>query len=627
MFKEIKIKRKTITAASLITALLLSSVPVFASAQEQTGTLNTIVVQLKENDPYLFIEDFNITEIKTAFPGSKVPSFRSTYKIETKYSVRELQSRYPNLFVYAEEAREVKTAGLEITELTTINDPGFSHDDSNQDKQWGLHRASFPEAWDKTRGSVNVTVAILDTGIDGTHEDLSSGQVSNGYDFISRTLISAGTNSDDNGHGTMVSGIIGATSNNFRGIAGANWNIRMMPLKALDGSGSGHSADVAAALVWATDHGAHIINMSLGGPGFGNDTTLSSAIKYAFDKGVLMVAAAGNDAAISGGNIDHNPMFPICSDSGDNMIIGVVATDINDQKGSFSNYGKACVDVSAPGKHILSTINYDPVSKAKVENAYAYASGTSLATPFVSAQAALIKSLYVNATNKEIRDRIIKGSDPIDSKNPSQCGGVSCSGLIGSGRINVFQSLQEKLINKAVSEGDVVQSDNSSTLYLISGGKKLPISEFVKKQRFSDVVPKVVPSYFLDDTYALGPFVAPNDGTLIKNAKELTVYEIVGGIKRPITYQIFMHREYRFPDVNLLSDQEMNSWVTGTFLPPLEGVRLKNTTNPTQYWVVNGVLHPVNYGFYIDRGLSIFPLMIISDNDLKGFAQGNAYIR
>jgi subtilisin family serine protease len=624
---EIKIKRKSVFAALLLSAIIFSNAPLLVRANETVEGLNTIVVQLQQNDPYLFADDFKIKQIKTAFPGSKVPAFQSTYKLETEYSVRDIKSKYAKLLVYAEEAREVSTAGLTFTELTTINDPGFSSDDSDEDKQWGLHRASFTEAWDKTRGSVNVTVAILDTGIDGTHEDLSAGQVSNGYDFISRTLISAGLNSDDNGHGTMVAGVIGATSNNFRGITGANWNVRMMPLKALDSRGSGNSADVAAAIVWASDHGASIINMSLGGPGFGNDTTLSNAINYAFGKGVLMVAAAGNDAAISGGNLDQNPMFPICSDTGDNMIIGVVATDINDQKGSFSNYGKACVDVSAPGKHILSTINYDPVSKSKIDNAYAYASGTSLATPFVSAEAALIKALYPNSTNKEIRDRIIKGSDPIDTKNPTQCGGSSCSGLIGSGRINVYQSLQENLINKAVSEGDIVQADNSSTLYLISGGKKLPISEFVKKQQFQDAVPKVVPSYFLDNTYALGPFVAPRDGTLIKNGKELTVYEMIGGIKRPVTYQIFMHRGYSFLNVNLLSDQEMNSWVTGTFLPPLDGTRLKNVSNPTQYWVVTGVLHPVNYGFYLDRGLSIFPLMVISDNDLKGFAQGNAYIR
>jgi subtilisin family serine protease len=628
----------------LLVSMLLTAMPVFSvSAAEndllesgKQGTEKVFVVKTKSGERDFLFSDQTIQKVGAVFVGSTDPVFKNVFEITTTDSLQNFLAKHKEKIEYAEPSRTITVADLEIekaepnkmqTSAVYTTDPGLSTDDFNEDRQWGMLKGRFHEAWEQTKGSGETIVAVLDTGIDGTHEDLSAGQVLPGYNFISRTLLPFSANSDDNGHGTMVAGVIGATANNHKGIVGTNWNVRLMPLKALDKKGYGNSSDVAAAIVYATDKGADVINMSLGGFGFGNDTTLLNAIKYAYDKDVVLVAAAGNDVSATGGNLDNDPAFPICADNGQNMIIGVVATDIRDQKAVFSNYGKSCVDVSAPGKRILSTINVDPLSKVAVQNAYAYASGTSLAAPFVSGEAALLRAFYPNATNKEIRDRIIKGTDSIDDINSSQCNGTSCSGLIGKGRINAMVALRENLINAAVSEGDVVQADNASNWYLISGGKKLPISEFVKKQRFANVTPKVVPSYFLDNSYALGSFVTPYDGTLVKNGSSLTVYEISGGNKRPITYQIFMHRGYSFNNINLVSDQELSSWVTGTFLPPLEGTRVKTSSNPTQYWSVNGVLHPVNYGFYVDRGLSIFPLMIISENDLKGFAQGNAYIR
>ncbi|MDQ3018351.1 MAG: S8 family serine peptidase, partial [bacterium] len=115
----------------------------------------------------------------------------------------------------------------------------------------------------------------------------------------------------------------------------------------------------------------------------------------------------------------------------------MTAADVNDLKPDFANYGKACVDVSAPGKRILSTINHDPATGGVSSDSYAYASGTSLAVPFVSAQAALLKSLYPFASNRQIRDRIISTADNIDMLNLSQCSGKSCVGFLGKGRINV----------------------------------------------------------------------------------------------------------------------------------------------------------------------------------------------
>ena len=178
-----------------------------------------------------------------------------------------------------------------------FNDPGFTQDPQNIDKEWGLAKAGFVDAWQKTTGSKNNIVAVIDTGVDATHQDLQSISYVPGFDFVNKQAIPVGADSDDNGHGTLVAGILGATANNGIGIVGTNWQISVMPIKALDSKGKGDADTLAQAIVWATDNGAQFINLSVGGVGFGHDTTLSNAITYAFNKNVLIVAAAGNDVA------------------------------------------------------------------------------------------------------------------------------------------------------------------------------------------------------------------------------------------------------------------------------------------------------------------------------------------
>lgn len=506
-----------------------------------------------------------------------------------------------------------------------LNDPGFTNDSKNTEKQWGLVKGGFLEAWKQTAGSSTTVIAIIDTGVDATHEDLRTINFVRGYNFLNKTEIKPGINSDDNGHGTLVAGVIGATPNNQLGIAGATRGISIMPLKALDDKGSGTSATVSEAVIWAADHGANIINLSIGGVGFSHDITLANAISYAFEKNVVIVAAAGNDVAITGGNLDANPVFPICDDNGQNMILGVTASDAQDVKPDFANFGKACVDVSAPGRRILSTINFDPVTKTSAPNAYAFASGTSLAAPFVSAQAALIKTLFPLATNKEVRDYIISSTDNIDALNPFQCHSGSCAGLIGSGRINAGKALEGALSAHSIKDGDVISVRDTGQLYYVNGGKKQLISNFVKLQRFASVKPKVVSAneiVYLTD----GSMAEPLDETLIKTPSNPTVYYMHKGLKFPVTYQVFTMRKFNFGNVNVLSDTEIDSWLQGSFLAPPEGSLVKTPNNPTVYWVVGGVLHPVNRGFYDSRGLKIFPLTIIPAADLKSFSKGEAYI-
>jgi subtilisin family serine protease len=268
---------------------------------------------------------------------------------------------------------------------------------------------SATTAWDLRMTSSNIIVAVIDTGIDTSHPDLSSnlwvnpGEIAgngvdddsngkvddvNGWDFVNNDNNPA----DDNGHGTYVSGIIGGKGNDSIGIAGVTWAVRLMILKILDSTGFGTVANEVSAIQYATTKGAHIINASLGG------SLSSQAEKDAIDAFPgLFVAAAGN----SGTDDDAPPSFyPACYTSPN--IIAVAATDQNDALASFSDFGTTCVDLAAPGVNIIS--DFPGVSLA-------VGSGTSAATPFVSGVAALLKAQEPNRTTAEIRSAILNNVD------------------------------------------------------------------------------------------------------------------------------------------------------------------------------------------------------------------------
>jgi hypothetical protein len=284
------------------------------------------------------------------------------------------------------------------------------------------------------------------------------------------------------------------------------------------------------------------------------------------------------------------------------------------------------VDVVAPGKRILSTISLDPVTKRSTQSGYAYVSGTSLSTAFVSAQAALIKSLYPSATNKQIRDRIIGTARQIDFLNLAACGGRSCQGLLGFGLIDVSKSLEQSFPLPQVFDGDLVRAEGDSQVYWISGGQRRKISPFVFNQRFLNSTVNVLPQAQLLGIPE-GPYATPLEGTLFKTLNDGTVYIISSGLKLPITQQVFKHRGYSFNEVKTVDVVEANSWVTGKFLAPKEGTLVKTPGNKTLYWTVGGVLHPVNAAFYKDRGLKVFPILTVTQKDFVSYNIGEAYLR
>lgn len=608
-----------------ISLLLLCIAVVFVfpcaafARNERDVSIKEYVVKLATDDTSLLRTVSEDVEQRFAF--STDPQFAHVYHIQSTLTENEISLRLGAAAVYVETDPVVTT---DLKEIKIVpNDPGFTSSAANTDKQWGLVKAEFNTAWKRVTGSSKTIVAVVDTGIDGTHKDFEGTHFTAGYNFVSSKKILAGSNSDDNGHGTLVAGIIGATTDNKKGISGANWDVTLMPVKALNAQGSGTSSNISQAIVWAADHGANVINLSLGGFKLSHTQILADSISYAYDKNVVVVAAAGNDVAVTGGNLDERPVFPICNDNGKNMVIGVTATDVKDMKPDFANYGKACVDVAAPGKRILSLINYDPATGVEAPNSYAYASGTSMAVPFVSAQAALLKSYSPRLTNKQIRDTIISTADNIDAYNTTQCNGGPCAGFIGSGRINVLSSINKS--QKNIFDGDLVQINGQSTIYYINGGRKQIVSDFVKNQRFAGILPQQVAARDLDE-FPLGTMAEPLDGTLVKSVSSPSVYYMKNALRLPVTGKVFAMHQFSFKDVVSLPDNEVNSWILGSLLTPPESTLLRSAKNPTLYWVSNNTVHAINYNFYLQHGLSSFPVIYMTDSEIKEFPVGEPFI-
>jgi hypothetical protein len=257
------------------------------------------------------------------------------------------------------------------------NDPGYS--------AWQapyLQMVNLPGAWDITTGRDDMVVAILDSGVDLDHPDLAPRLVP-GFDFVNGDAVP----DDDLGHGTMVAGVVAAQANNMAGGAGVTWRGGLMPVKVLDEDGVGNDFDIAAGIIWAADHGASVINLSLGGPG--SSQTLQSAIDHAVARNVVVVAAAGNDHT----DVENWPAAA-------NGVVAVGATDWSNNRAVFSNFGP-WLDLMAPGTSVYSTAK---------GGGYALGSGTSYSTPIVAGAALLARAADPGATPSQIADRLRQGA-------------------------------------------------------------------------------------------------------------------------------------------------------------------------------------------------------------------------
>jgi subtilisin family serine protease len=314
--------------------------------------------------------------------------------------------------VYAELDAPLNSA--EAAEMAgTIDAAAFYPSDPSFSRQWGLNNTNdididAPQAWSVTTG-LPVIVAVIDSGIDLRSTEFS-GRILPGWNFLN----GSSNVQDDYGHGTHVSGIIGASGNDGRGVSGVNWNALILPLKVLDRNGDGSTDVAVSAIYYAVAHGAKVINAS-----WGDNTpsqALADAIAYAGSQGVVFVTAAGNDSQ----NNDFIPTYP--PSYHDSNVLVVAAIDRNGNRASFSNYGASDVDLAAPGVDIYSTYR----------NGYQTLSGTSMATAYVSGVASLLAGLHPDWTAEQIVQRILATTKPL-----STLSGITATG----GMVDAAQAL------------------------------------------------------------------------------------------------------------------------------------------------------------------------------------------
>lgn len=296
--------------------------------------------------------------------------------------------------------------------FATTNDPYFANG-----SQWYLSKIQAPTAWDLTTGAPGVIVAVLDSGVRASHPDLA-GKVLAGRDFIDGDS----NPTDENGHGTAVAGLIGAATGNGMGMASVAWKTSILPVRVLSKDGSGSHSGIAEGIVWATDQGANVINLSLGGTG--SSSTLQNAINYAWSKGVVIVAAAGN-------NGDSVPCYPAACTN----VVAVSATNSSDARTDWSNYG-SYVDIAAPGANILTLSG---------SSGYAAMDGTSFSSPVTAGVVALMRAANPTLSNANLVNALLANADDLGASGKDYD--------FGHGRVNARRAVAA--VGSAASAVDV----------------------------------------------------------------------------------------------------------------------------------------------------------------------------
>lgn len=408
--------------------------------------------------------NFVVDEILVEFKASREPV---TVKIAQTGDFNEFLSYYGSL------------PEVDYAEPNYIFKASIIPSDTNFNNQWYLQKIKAVEAWDNVRESPDVVIAVLDSGVQINHPDLKDNiwinkkeiagnnidddkngfiDDANGWDFVNNvpdpaSKFKPGFTEDGVLHGTIIAGIVAASGNNAAGVAGVTWKAKIMPLKILDDKGEGSASEVIKAIDYAIANGANIINLSF--VGFGYSKGLDDAIKRAYDAGLIVVAAGGNEAGQGAGyNLDETPMYPACLDGagGENRVIGVAATDTIDQKATFSSFGNKCIDIAAPGVSVFSTVVYSPgnyVDNRPFNKYYdGYWSGTSVAVPMVSGALALIESANPSFNREEIIKALLDTADNISRVNPNYLGQLGKGRLNAAAAVNYAQSLLNNKIEK-----------------------------------------------------------------------------------------------------------------------------------------------------------------------------------
>ncbi|WP_170065576.1 S8 family serine peptidase [Clostridium vincentii] len=370
---------------------------------------NKIIIKYKEPQEELKVNTDSSNSIKSIEKINEKVDIIDTNSSEDKKKVYDDLKSNPNI----EKVEEDKLLKIEAVP----NDPKYT-------SQWYIPNINFPKLWDyNIISKKNVTIAVIDSGINYNHEDLKGMILDGGYNFYNNSTDVY----DDNGHGTGVAGIINANSNNSKGIVGlqSNMPIKILPLKTSDSNGWSYLSDMLRAVEYAIEKDVDVINLSMGSSYYSEIE--NEEIQKAINNGIVVVASAGNDG-------DSSYEYPASYDN----VIAVGATDQNNNKAGFSNYNNK-VSLSAPGQNILTT---------NLSGGYSYYSGTSFSTPIVSAMVAIIKSVRPDLSPQEIKS--------ILQNNSLDLGTVGRDNYFGYGKVDAYKSISNVLAPQSIK----IQQDN-----------------------------------------------------------------------------------------------------------------------------------------------------------------------
>lgn len=432
-------KKKKLFLIIPVLFFILGATYIFFSRQDQPG--NTVLptpsilpsptIEISETD---YVADQIIVRYKSNVSNEQIEEILNRFDatiIKRLDAINRTLIKVPDGRGEAVLQELLKNELVESAERDYINSVNFSPNDASYNMQWALNNTgqtvegrsgtinadiNADIAWDVSKGQ-GVRVAVIDTGVDTGHPDLSS--------KIAATKIFNGDSINDlYGHGTHVAGIIGAVTNNLQGVAGVCPDCQLVIAKALDDSGKGPDSVWIEALLWAADQNVKVINISFGSSS--NSTAKQDAVNYAWNKGIVVVSSSGNS-----GNTQQ--MYP-CANTN---VLCVSASDNRDQKSSFSNYG-TWVDIAAPGSRILSTFprNTSVLQQQKNQSTtYGYLDGTSMATPVAAGVAGLVFASQYGSSANEVVKRITDYADRIQGTGQYWAyGRINAAGALGAGQ-------------------------------------------------------------------------------------------------------------------------------------------------------------------------------------------------
>ncbi len=637
---------------------------------KQKASLNQIKAELKKQGVITDLGPIENESIKTSSQTKVKSKQNQILKVRVSEDPKKIAHQLEQL------------AEVEFAEPNYKLQAAASVDDPEYNQQWYLPKAQFDHAWDITHGSSDIKIAVIDTGVDWNHPDLSndvwensdevsdgSDSDSNGYvddirgwDFVTQNSCYPGEEcdgSEDNdpmdfqGHGTAVSGIASATTNNGTGMAGAGWQTEIMAIRAGyartgDGKGELLVSDAANAIRYAADNGAQIINLSWGG---NYSETIKNAVNYAYSNGAIIVSAAGNE----GSNTKYYPAAL-------NNVISVGGTKSDNNRWVSSNYG-AWVNISAPAKSIYTTTYNDT---------YTTASGTSLASPLVAGSIALLKAKQSGLSNQEIVEKLTDLTtsttsygitDVLNARNIFRSLKRHPSGSLirEKGTASVYKIVNGKrkgiqsptfLLNQhrwndvtdisrsellsyprdgylGFKEGTLVKAKGQGTVYIVEDNKLRAFPSVATFEdfgyRWKNIVEEKSNKIFR--AHNTGSNVSSSevhpDGTLLRAYSGATVYVIKDGKRWPIpSPEIFDSHRLSWSKVIEVSSSYINSIPAKMKLAVRDGTLIRKDGQSSVYYVQNNILRPISKSRFLDLDYKWNRIYDISSTQFSRYKKG-----